>query len=116
MAVVNASRTELAHGAVLFVWANMADGDTGQPVEAAGHVNKTAQIAGTFGVGGTCVVQGSNNGTTYDSMTDPQGNAISKTAAATEIVAESTRYIRPNITAGDVTTSITVSMLMQRAR
>lgn len=114
MAVRSAVPTLLANGAVLYTWSGLANGDTGEPVEVPGHADKTVQIEGTFGAGGTCVIQGSNNGSQYQSLTDPQGNAISKTAAALEMVAEHTRYIRPNITAGDGTTSLSVSMMAKR--
>lgn len=114
MAVRSAVPTLLAHGAILYTWSGLLNGDTGQPVEVPGHADKTVQIEGTFGAGGTCVIQGSNDGTNYQSLTDPQGNAISKTAASIEMVAEHTRYIRPNITAGDGTTSLTVSLMAKR--
>jgi len=114
MAVRTATPALLAHGAVLYTWTGLLNGDTGTPVEVPGHADKTAQIEGTFGAGGTCVIQGSNDGTNYQSLTDPQGNAISKTAAAIEMVEEHTRYIRPNITAGDGTTSLTVTLMAKR--
>lgn len=114
MAVRSAVPTLLANGAVLYVWSGLLNGDTGEPVEVPGHAEKTVQIEGTFGAGGTCVIQGSNNGINYQSLTDPQGNAISKTTASIEMVAEHTRYIQPNITAGDGTTSLAVYMMAKR--
>lgn len=116
MAVRTAQRFDLTDGVILFLWEGLLNTDTGQPVEAVGHADRTAQIVGTFSVGGTCVIEGSLDGTTYATLTDPQGNAISKTAAAIEMVAELTRYIRPNITAGDGSTDIDVYCLVRRAQ
>lgn len=113
MAVRSVARTNLYDGCVLLVWTGLLNGDTGEPAELAGHADKSVQILGTFGAGGTIVIEGSNDSTNYVTLTDPQGNAISKTAAALEMVAENTRKIRPSVTAGDGTTSLSVYMLVR---
>jgi hypothetical protein len=93
----------------------------GGAVEMPGSSDRTVQFTGTFGVGGTIIMQGSNvlapvAGTDNDwfPLTDPQGNAISKTSAAGEAVLELTRWIRPKVTAGDGTTSLTARLLVKR--
>jgi polygalacturonase len=86
----------------------------GRTISMVGSSDRSAQIAGTFGVGGTVVLEGSNNGTTFHTLTDPQGNALSFTAAGLEQITELTRHIRPRVTAGDGTTSITVTVLLRR--
>lgn len=116
MAVRNPTITQLYDGALVVQWSGLLNGDIGAPVEYPGHSDRSVQIQGTFGVGGTCVIQGSNDGTNYQSLTDPQGNAISKTAASIEMVTELTRYIRPNITAGDGTTNLEVTMVLRRSQ
>lgn len=98
----------------LVVWAGMANGDTGAPIKLPAHADRSVHISGTFGAGGTCVMQGSNNSSSYVTLTDPQGNALSKTAEAVEVIEEVTLLTRPNVTAGDGTTAITVSMLLRR--
>ena len=97
-----------------------ADADGGA-IEMPGSADRSVQFTGTFGVGGTIILQGSNvaapvAGTDADwaTLTDPQGNAISKTAAALEAVSELTRWIRAKVTAGDGTTSITARLLVKR--
>lgn len=115
MATRTLVRTDMYHGVVLASWSGLLNGDDGAPLEAVGHADKTVQITGTFGVGGTIVIEGSNDGTNYATLTDPQGNAISKTAAAIEMIAEHTRYIRPRVTAGDGTTSLVVTMMGRRS-
>lgn len=88
--------------------------DTGTAIEMAGSSIRSIQFAGTFGAGGTIVLQGSNDGTNYVTLTDPQGTAISKTAAAIEQIEEVTRYIRPFVSAGDGTTSLTATLCLVR--
>lgn len=88
--------------------------DVGSALEMAGSPDRSVQVIGTFGVGGTCVIQGSNDGTNYATLTDPQGNALSFTATGLEAVTELTRYIRPRITAGDGTTSLTAYLFVKR--
>lgn len=73
-------------------------------------------MASVFGTGGSVTLEGSNDGVTFFPLTDPQGNAITKTAAALEVIEEVPRYIRPNCTAGDGTTDISVILWGRRNR
>ena len=93
----------------------------GQAVEMPGSADRTIQFLGTFGAGGTVILQGSNvlapaagTDTDWFTLTDPQGTAISKTASAGEAVLELTRWVRAKVTAGDGTTSITALLLVKR--
>jgi hypothetical protein len=105
--------SEYAH---VISWTGLLNGDTGVPVEMPGSHIRSVQILGMFGVGGTIVLEGSNDGTNYVTLTDPQGNAISKTSAGIEQVQEATRFIRPRVTAGDLDTSLSVYTLVKRIR
>lgn len=98
------------------VWADMTKttDDVGTAVEMPGSADRSVQVTGTFGSGGSCRIEGSNDGTNYVVLTDPQGNALNLTAATIEAISELTRYIRPRVTAGDVNTSLTVTMLVKR--
>lgn len=116
MAVRSAVPTNLYDGVVLYTWSGLLNGDTGEPVEAVGHADRTIQVLGTFSVGGTIICEGSLDGTNYATLTDPQGNAISKTAAGIEMVSELTKVIRPSVTAGDGSTSLTAILLVRRAQ
>lgn len=95
-------------------WTGLLNGDTGNPVLMPGSTVRSIQFTGTFGVGGTIVAQGSNDGTNWFTLTDFQGNTISKTATALENIEEVTLYIRPAATAGDGTTSLTAVLLLGR--
>lgn len=75
---------------------------------------RSVQFTGTFGTGGTILLEGSNDGTNYVTLTDPQGNAISKTAAGIEAIEETTVYIRPRVSAGDGTTSLVATLFLGR--
>jgi hypothetical protein len=59
-------------------------------------------------------LEGSNDGTNYAALTDPQGNALDITTAKVEQIMELTRYIRPRVTAGDGTTSLTVTVMASK--
>lgn len=95
-------------------WASLANGDSGEPLEMPGSSDRSAQVTGTFGAGGNCRIEGSNDGTNYAVLTDSSGDALDITAARIAIVMELTRFIRPRITAGDGTTSLTVSLMVKR--
>lgn len=116
MSVVNPTITNNGDGSLKkFVFAAMANGDTGAPIPFAEWADRSVQVSGTFGVGGTVVWEGSNDGgATWATLTDPQGNSISKTAASIEAVLEITELARPNVTAGDGSTAINVSVLCRR--
>lgn len=113
MAERTATRTEFAHG-VLYTWSGILNLDTGNWVEMTEYGDRTFQLTGTFGTGGSVTMQGSNDGTNAFSLTDPQGNAVTKTAAAGETLMETPRYIRPNCTAGDGATSLVVTVWARR--
>ena len=109
-------QSELLDGnqVMLWAWLAVANGDTGAPVKIANFADMTVTIDGTFGVGGSCTFQGSNDGTNWYALTDPQGNAITKTAASMEQVTEAPRYVRPSVTAGDGTTAIDIRLVARR--
>ncbi|MFO1465859.1 MAG: hypothetical protein U1F35_05375 [Steroidobacteraceae bacterium] len=107
----NANRNGL-----LIAWTGLLLNDTGEPTEAVDFADRTVQISGTFGTGGSCTLEGSNDGSSWFALTDPQGNNITKTAAALEVIEEGPRYIRPNVTAGDGTTNLTVTLWARRGR
>jgi hypothetical protein len=102
--------------AITITWANLTDGgpDSGQPVQRPALVDRTVQVTGTFGSGGTVVFEGSNDGVNYYTLTNPLGTAISVTAAGISQVMEATAWMRPRITAGDGTTSLTVTVCARR--
>lgn len=99
---------------VMVTWTGLDADDSGSPVSLIDYPDMAVTIEGTFSVGGSCTLQGSNDGTNYYSLTDPQGNAITKTAGGIELVTEAPRYVRPLCTAGDGSTSIQVRIFARR--
>lgn len=97
----------------------LAQGESGDPYVLPGYADRSIQFTGTFG-GATVTFEGSNEGadgaapSNYATLTDPQGNAISKTSAALEAVSEMTRVVRPKVTGGDGTTSIVCNLFAKR--
>lgn len=84
-------------------WA-LAAGDTGKPVLFAQYPDRTVQMTGTFG---SATLRGSNLAAPDDAtaahwfnLTDPQGNAITLTAAGGELIAENPMWLSPITTGG----------------
>lgn len=83
---------------------SLGAGDTGKPVLFAQFPDRTVQITGTFG---SVTLRGSNKASPSDAtagdwfnLTDPQGNAITLTAAGGELIAENPLWISPITTGG----------------
>lgn len=112
-------------GTVQYItWYPLANGDTGEPLQKAAHLSdKTMQVFGTFGSGGSVTMQGSNDprvmtdpsNAVWFTLVDPQANAITKTSAAGEAILENPRYIRPTVTGGDGTTALAVIIAATRS-
>lgn len=116
MATVNAVTTQPQRGTLQVSWEGLANGDNGNAQQIGQFGDKSVHVKGTFGTGGTCVIQGSNDGATWKTLTDPQGNALSFTAEAIEQILENVRYYRPNVTAGDGSTSLNVYIYGRRSK
>lgn len=80
--------------------------ETGQVIYLPGYADKSVQIDGNFTGGGAAAIEGSIDGVTFFPLTDPQGNAISKTANAIEAISEAVKYYRPKITGTVVSINI----------
>lgn len=95
----------------LVTWANLGNADDGAPYETKWHRDfcVTAVVA-AYG-SATLVIEGSNDGTNYITLNDPQGNALSFTTGLTKLeqLLEVPRYIRPR-TSGRTGTDITVQL------
>ena len=97
-------------------WIGLANGDTGAPVRMSDFQDRTVQVVGTFGVGGSVTIQGSNDdGATWATLTDPLGNVLTFTTAGMKQITELPLDIRPNVTAGDGSTALQVWLHMRGA-
>ena len=95
-------------------YSGLAISDQGAPLEAFGYADRSVQVDGVFGSGGSVMIEGSNNGSTYYPLTDPQGNNLEITSGKIEQISEAVVYLRPRVTSGDGSTSINVTILMRK--
>lgn len=84
----------------------------------AGFADKSIQVEGTFGAGGSVALEGTNDGNTghFRALTDPQGNTVAMTSAGIKALTEAVIWVRPHVTAGDGTTSLTVTMFFRKTQ
>lgn len=104
---------------VVVKWNEITSSTAGVAWLGAEYADKTVHITGSF-YGGSLTLQGSNEITPSDwqSLTDPQGNAIAKSSAGIEAVLENPLWIRPSVGTGDSggTTKITCTIVAKRNR
>lgn len=94
-------------GLVNIKWPGLLNADTGLPVTVTSKFWKlTLQVSGTFGAGGTVLLEGSNDGTNYSTLKDVGGTAISITDTSIARLEGIPQYIRPRVSAGDGTTNL----------
>lgn len=120
MATVAPVYTRIGKPGMRMVSWTLANGDVGDPVDMSEYTDRTVDIGGTFGVGGSVTLRGNNaatkpnpasSATVWAPVTDPQANAITKTSKALEAILEAPRWTSPECTAGDGTTAIVVTMI-----
>lgn len=93
-------------------WTGLLQGDVGN-WQLLGHYNdKCLHVYGTWG-GATVTFEGSNEDTPANQagLTDPTQTAISMTSNSIKQVLENPLYVRPKITGGDGTTSLTARLV-----
>jgi hypothetical protein len=109
----------LPKDAVLFTWLGLDGDDTGVPVDVSACAQLTAHVYSSAYGSSTVTVEGSNDvlstSAEYVGLTDPQGNAISKTADGIEAVEEHPKWFKPR-TASGTAASVAVGLLCQKYR
>lgn len=103
------------HGVALATWAALANGEAGQPVSLHRYPDKTFQISGTFGAGGSVNIEGSNDGSNWNVLADINGNALTRNASGIDTISDNPFYIRANCTVGDGTTNLKITILCVQA-
>jgi len=103
MAVRNYTIRKTANPLVYVVeWLGLTTGDTGQPfdvstVPGAGGGDRSVQVGGTVDTA-TVSIEGSNDGTNFLALADPQGTPLEDlTPPFLEQILEYTRMIRPAV-------------------
>jgi hypothetical protein len=120
MAVVPLVLTKKHRGVYEVKWEGLANGDTGAPFEVdRGAVvlpDKTVHAKGTFGVGGTVVIEGGNDNLSYVTMTDIHANAASYQAESLDVLSENPAFLRPRVSAGDGDTDLDIIIMCHGVR
>lgn len=118
MAVIDYTINNVDSNVRIVTWTPMANSDTGTPYVAPQFSDASVQVhipsGGAFGAGGNVRIQGTNESSApenWATLNDPQGNALDFTMARIEAILEHVYQYRPNITAGDGTTSLTVRIM-----
>lgn len=109
MASINSTSPASSNSEVHHVtWSITTGGDTGVRADMSGYPDKTVHVTGTFG---SVTIRGSNlenpndaTATDWFNLTDPQGNALTFTAAGGKLIAENPRWISPITTGGSAYT------------
>jgi hypothetical protein len=83
-------------------------------VPGAGGADRSVHFVSGAWNGTTAVLQGSNDGTNFLTLADPQGTALSATSDDIETVLEYTRSVRPSVSAG--TGSIACYLVVRGSR
>lgn len=98
------------------VWTPMtfSGSDVGAVDAGFGGADRSVQVTGTIGAAGAVTIEGSNDNVNFATLNDHLGNPLVITALGIKSIDQICRYIRPRITAGDGTTSLTVTMLLRR--
>lgn len=107
----------------VITWTGLLNGDHGDPVKMPGSADRSVQVLGTLGAGGSVQIQGSNvpaptttfASTDFVPLTDPSSTQLDINSLKMEGVLEIPLWIRPKVTAGDGTTNLTVRMLFRRS-
>lgn len=113
MATITADIKPREGGIRKVIWETMGNADTGSAVSIADYPDKTVDIQGTFG-GATVVIQGSNDGTNYTTLTDTTDTALSFTAASgPKVILENPLFLRASTSGG---TGTDVDVILSAAK
>lgn len=110
------SKENVELGCTVYSWIGLVNDEDGQPVDVPDYADKSADIEGVFGAGGSAVIEGTNKPSSplsYKTLNDPQGNQISVTSAKIETILENVKTLRPRVVGGDGTTAINVYLLVR---
>lgn len=102
---------------VRITYTGLTTADDGEPFQLPEYSDRSVQLTGTLGVGGTMAIEGANDDVpTYQTLTDQNDNNLSLNALKTEQVMQVTLRTRPRPTAGDGTTNLNVIFLCRRPK
>ena len=101
---------------IVVTWSNLAaSGDIGDTQSLPAWADKTFIVAGTFTGTPTVVIEGSNNGIDWVTLSNRQGTAMSFTALGMNTSQDKPVYVRPRLTAGTGGAAVVVSCACHRS-
>jgi len=99
-----------------YLWEALVTGSLdGALIELPDHADKSVQVVGVFNTA-TLTLQGSNDGINWETLSDPQGNAIAFTSAGLEQILENTRFVRPLVSSVGASTDLDVFLHVRAQR
>lgn len=101
--------------AILVQWTGLLQGDSGAPVQLVKYADRSVQVTGTFGAGGSVLIEGSNTSVDFATLNRLQGTPLSISSAGISQILENTVQLRPNVSGGDGTTNLSVAVLIRTA-
>jgi len=115
MAVIekNVAAAECAYVAS---WIGLGIGDTGEPVQFGGAPDRSVHVFGNFSGVASIIIQGSNDGLNWFTLTNPLGGDLIFTADGGKAITELTRHVRPVVSGGDGSTDLDVVLCMGTAK
>jgi len=118
MATIQPVMTHVNDHTVKFTYTGLTTTDfDGGPIcgNWSDYTDRNVQVEGAFGTGGNLRIEGSNNGgTNYRALNDNFATALNITAVGARQINEVPELMRPNVTAGDGSTSLNVSIILHR--
>lgn len=93
-------------------WSGLVSVDTGTSLDASLYIDKCVQVGGVFSSGpAQLTIQGSNDGSSWFTLNDPQGNGLVFTTSGMEQILENPKFIRPVTASGATGTSLDVIII-----
>lgn len=116
----------LGNDLIILKWEGVANGDTLQPAKVPAYNDKVIAVHGIFGSGGSISLYGSNiesdeavdpttSASSWIPLKDAQGNTMTYTSKDGEAINQNFFMIGGKVTAGDGTTSLTVTLVCKRS-
>lgn len=105
MAIIPYTKMVISPGPVIVTWANMTDGDTGEPLDGlVEFADRTVEVE--FAGAGSVAIKGRIVAADFKTLTDPQGNDLNLSSNKVESITELVRYLRPEASGGSVNVSV----------
>ena len=99
------------NNAFIYTWLNLTFATLDQTsfLPGPGWADRSLQVSGTFGSGGTLTIEGSNDGASFFTLHDPFSNLLNISTPGIYQITEICAYIRGRVVAGDGSTSLNVT-------